>query len=326
MLLLDKKDQLWSTLWMSWKNTTLWNIPLSWLLLLLKLLLFNSWPLTPLALLANTSVTTESTPSLYTTIFLNKLSPTDKCPCCLEDPQEEKPILVMSFTSTPDCSKEPPKWTLTSVEDPWLLCPWLKPKPVTCPLISPPTWFPSLTAKSSWKPNFSTRVSALPLTWVCLCPVSAQLLKSKLWNKWLVDLNWNWLNIEKWLPSPNSVPTWTPPPNNCWTEVPNWLNYWNKSNSSLCLLKNKCLFYFRCALFMLAWEDSWIMFKLPKFPNSKKNSWLSLRRTTPRLWRISISTLFIKIWRIIQRKWQPLENYFGVIHPQFWPLTQMINI
>jgi len=100
---------------MSWKNMMLWNIPLLWLPLPPRLLLCSSWLLTLPAPSGSTSVTTANTPWLYTTIFLNRLSPIDKCPCCLEDPQEEKPILVMSSISTPDFLKELPKWTNNSV-------------------------------------------------------------------------------------------------------------------------------------------------------------------------------------------------------------------
>ena len=68
----------------------------------------------------------------------------------------------------------------------------------------PPTLFPLPMVKSSWKPNFSTRVSDLPLTSVFPSAESVLPPKLKPWSPSPVDSSWSWLNTEKSLPSLNS--------------------------------------------------------------------------------------------------------------------------
>ncbi len=61
------------------------------------------------SLVESISETTASTPSSSTTTSPSKPSPTDRCLCCSEDLQEEKPTPETSSTSTLVSSKEQPR-------------------------------------------------------------------------------------------------------------------------------------------------------------------------------------------------------------------------
>merc|ERR1712107_338526 len=82
---------------------------------------------------------------------------------------------VMSSTFTPGCLSVPPRCPTPWEVAPSPPCPSSRPRLVMCPPTFPPTSSPSLTARSSWRPSCSTRVSDLPSTSVSLCPVSAPL-------------------------------------------------------------------------------------------------------------------------------------------------------
>lgn len=250
MLLSVKRDLLYQILWKLLKITTLWDTPLSLLPPPQKQHLFNSWLLIQVALLENSSEITANTLSLSMMIYQSKPLLTDKCLFFLEDLLEEKLTQVMSFISTLVFSKEQLKWTWNTVVDPLLPSQLLKPKLVMSQPISQQTLSQLLMDKSSWKLNFSIRVSDQPLTSVFLCPESDQLPKSRPWNKSPVLWNLNWPNTEKSLPSPNSVQISMLLLNIFLTEVKNLLNYWNKNNTYQWLLKNKYV------SFMLVSEDS----------------------------------------------------------------------
>merc|ERR1719309_1584249 len=129
----------------------------------------------PAAPWESTSVTTACTPSSSLTTCPSRPWPTVKCPCCCVVPPVVRPTPETSSTSTPGCSREPPRCPTPWEVDPLPPSPSLRPRLVMCPLTSPPTSFPSLTVRSSWRLSCSTKVSDPPSTSVCPCPGSAPL-------------------------------------------------------------------------------------------------------------------------------------------------------
>jgi len=187
MLPSDRKDPQSPTLSRHLKIMMPLDILLSLLLLLQKPLLFSSWPLIQDAPLLSISEIMENTPWSSMTISPNKQSLTDKCLFFWEDLQEERPTQETSFISTPVFWRELPRWTRTSEEDPWPPYQSSKHKLVMSQPIFQPTLSLSLTDRSSWKPNCSTKVSDPPSMSDYQSAESDQLLKSKLWSKLLVS-------------------------------------------------------------------------------------------------------------------------------------------
>ena len=186
-LLSVRRDPLLPILSKIWKKMVLLIILSLLLPLLPRLLLYNSWLPIQDVLLESISETTECTLLLSMTIFLNKQSLTDKCLFFWEGLQEERPTQETSFISTPVFWRELPRWTRTLEEDPWPPYQSLKHKQVMSQPIFQPTSSLSLTDRSSWKPNCSTKVSDPPSTSDYQSAESDQQLKSKLWSKLLVS-------------------------------------------------------------------------------------------------------------------------------------------
>lgn len=211
------------------------------LLLLLHLMrpLYSSWLPTPAALSANTSETTACTASSFTTISLNKQSPTVRCLSCSDVLQVVRLTLVMSSIFTLVCSSVRLRWISTTELALWLLFPLLRLRLVMSLHIFQQMSSLSLMDRFSLKPNFSTKVSAQPLTSVFLYPVSDQLPKSKLWNKSPVHWNSSLPNIVRSLHSLSLVLIWTLQHNNYLTEVRSWQNCLNKSNTFLFRQRSK---------------------------------------------------------------------------------------
>ena len=153
------------------------------LLLLQKLLPYNSWHHMLVVLLESISEIMASMLSSSMTICPSKPWHTDKCHCFWEDHPVERPIQVMCFISILVSLKEQLRWIKSTVVVPSLLYQLLRPKLVMCQLIFQQMWSQLLTVRSSWKLSFSIRVSDQPLTSVYLCPESVLQLKLRLWNK-----------------------------------------------------------------------------------------------------------------------------------------------
>merc|ERR1712037_539441 len=122
-------------------------------------LLFSTLLPTLVAPWVNGSETTADTPSSSSMICPSRLLPTDRCPSFSDDLQDEKPTPVMSSTSTLDSSSEQPRCLTPLVPVPSPLSPSSRPRLVMSPLTSQPTSFPLPMDRSSWRTNFSLRVS-----------------------------------------------------------------------------------------------------------------------------------------------------------------------